>query len=435
MLEQAIIDAKELKEAALKAAQQDVVERFSDEVKKKMDVLLEQDLGAALGEDMGMEDPMAGGDMTGEEAGVPPAPQTPVDFAATETDNDTIPTQIEYAFLNGENVGKTAYPDDEQLIEISLDSLSEYEIDPGAGPTKRKETNESVEIDDELLTELAEALSFGEEEGEDSLVDALGSFIGDEEEIIDPIYEEENVDEDKLIPKNGEKCEECGKKDCICKKKSEKCKGNCVAEGVKVDYNFAKEGNPFGSISEQDHINLMLAELVEEVAELEDKVKKTKEKANKEVGNQKELNKRLETVNKALSGKIKEYKDKYENAALVNSNAAKVFEQMKQKFAESQLANAKLLYTNRTLTDASLNERQKDKIVENINKSRSIKETKIVYETLKSTVEGGKKRHPKSLSEAITRKSSPLLIKANRAENKKDSDPFREKMKRLAGIN
>ena len=43
MLEQAIIDAAALKEAALKNAEQEVLERYSKDIKEAVDALLEQD--------------------------------------------------------------------------------------------------------------------------------------------------------------------------------------------------------------------------------------------------------------------------------------------------------------------------------------------------------------------------------------------------------
>ncbi|MBT7817525.1 MAG: hypothetical protein HN566_12390, partial [Polaribacter sp.] len=47
LLEEAIVDAKALKEAALKNAENTVLERYSGEVKRALDSLLEQDLGGA----------------------------------------------------------------------------------------------------------------------------------------------------------------------------------------------------------------------------------------------------------------------------------------------------------------------------------------------------------------------------------------------------
>jgi len=62
LLEQAIIDAKTLREAALKNAEDAVINKYSDEVRKTLNTLLEQeeDMGLDLGgEDMGLEEPAA----------------------------------------------------------------------------------------------------------------------------------------------------------------------------------------------------------------------------------------------------------------------------------------------------------------------------------------------------------------------------------------
>ena len=95
------------------------------------------------------------------------------------------------------------------------------------------------------------------------------------------------------------------------------------------------------------------------------------------------------------------------------------------------LSNARLLYTNRVLRNTSLNERQKDKIAEAISKAGSVIEARTIFDTLQSTVEAKPKKSPQSLSEAITRRSS--VIRASRKEST-SSDPFQERMKRLAGI-
>ena len=59
LLERAIIDAKALKEAALKSAEQLVIEKYSEEVKTAMDKIIEQ------------EDPMAAADPMADPAADP----------------------------------------------------------------------------------------------------------------------------------------------------------------------------------------------------------------------------------------------------------------------------------------------------------------------------------------------------------------------------
>ena len=108
-------------------------------------------------------------------------------------------------------------------------------------------------------------------------------------------------------------------------------------------------------------------------------------------------------------------------------------EGLKENLFDVNLSNARLLYTNRVLRNSSLNERQKDKIVEAISGAGSVTEAKTIYETLQSTVEAKPKRSPQSLSEAISNRSSVLT--ASRKETKATSqDPFSDRMRRLAGI-
>ena len=107
---------------------------------------------------------------------------------------------------------------------------------------------------------------------------------------------------------------------------------------------------------------------------------------------------------------------------------------LKEKLEEVNLSNAILLYTNRTLGSDSLNERQKTKIVEAISKAGSVNEAKTIFETLQSTIESSReRRQPKSLSEAVKRKSSLYLPR--RQEKVDTNDILKQRMMRLAGIN
>jgi len=109
--------------------------------------------------------------------------------------------------------------------------------------------------------------------------------------------------------------------------------------------------------------------------------------------------------------------------------------QMKDLLEEANLSNAKLIYTNRVLTSTSLNERQKTKFVEAIDNAVSVKEAKVIYETLQSTV--GKSRasaSPQSLSEVVKRGSSTVLPRRNSKANNSTDNFTTNRWKRLAGI-
>lgn len=126
----------------------------------------------------------------------------------------------------------------------------------------------------------------------------------------------------------------------------------------------------------------------------------------------------LEEANKDLTKENKEFRS--------------VILQMKDKLEEVSLTNAKLLYTNRVLDSSSLNERQRKRIVESINKADSPNEAKVIYDTLQCAVgtTATGRTAPKSLSEAVSRPSS--ILSARRREEK--VNPYADRMKILAGI-
>ena len=108
---------------------------------------------------------------------------------------------------------------------------------------------------------------------------------------------------------------------------------------------------------------------------------------------------------------------------------------MKDKLEEALVRNARLLYTNKVLSDASLNERQKTKIVEVIAKAETIKEAKSLYETLKEATTGATKKAPQSLSESVNRRSNLSHVMPRRKqETLNENHSFTDRMKKLAGI-
>lgn len=411
MLEQAIIEAEQLKKVASRNAEQAILERYSQEIKEEMENLIEQDLG--LGDDTGL----AG--LGAEEA----KPQ--VDFEGAKADDDQVPDQLEYAAFDGMTIGETKYPEQGDLIEINLDSLSEYELNPEAGPTTRN-LSESIEIDDSLLEQF-----INEELEEEMLVDKDKKPTNEKHctEVHDGMTHEaylaelDDVSEAHCTPAHRKKKT---KKEAMAGMKMQveelELDEETLEEMIKVDYRSVKEGNPFGTTQERDEMNLILADLKAQCEELNMK------------------NESLSNENKKVLKESAEYKKNFESAEAtasdLNNKYASLLEKVKElkgAFEESQLMNAKLVYTNKVLSDDKLNVRQKNKIAESIENTDSVNEAKIVYETLVNTVESTSKRGPESLSEAVTRRKHPLVIKGNQTEAK-PSDDFASRMKRLAGL-
>ena len=84
------------------------------------------------------------------------------------------------------------------------------------------------------------------------------------------------------------------------------------------------------------------------------------------------------------------------------------------------------------LNSGSLNERQIEKIAEAISNANTVEEAKVIYETLQSAVESSRnKRNPKSLSEAISKRSPAFMP---RREKPAEANNEMNRWRHLAGI-
>ena len=249
---------------------------------------------------------------------------------------------------------------------------------------------EEVELDlSALEKEIQSAMEDGEDLGSPETQAELAADVLSEEE--EP-EKETSLDEDEEIELSIEEDDEL-EEDVL-----------DLLEKITFDY----ETTPHG------HTHLVTNAEVDYAVEIA-KAKEAVEALNSE----KEENKKLTRRVKGLLEKIEKYEENINN--------------LKEHISQVNISNAKMLYMNRVLSSASLNERQKAKIVEALSKADSIKEAKVIYETLQSSVGTSQKRSPKSLSEAVEKRSS-LLLSASR--QKEDADnPMQQRWKRLAGIN
>ena len=82
----------------------------------------------------------------------------------------------------------------------------------------------------------------------------------------------------------------------------------------------------------------------------------------------------------------------------------------KNQLTKLNLENAKLVYQNKALNSASLNERQKERIVEAVRNATSVEEAKVLFETLQSAVGERKVRRSESLREAVSKPTTSMLL-------------------------
>jgi len=475
MLEQAIIDAKELKEAAQKNAQEAVIEKYQSEIKEAVDKILEQE-EMDFGGDMGMDpaaDPAMGGDMGGDMGGEEeePANQEQIDslleqipFLQTTSEDEYIDLDLKHLeeslnIMSDEELLKELNAELKESIFFEEEDVMEEDYDPfGLEEDTLDEDlfDEDVQLDEDLFEEdddrptydwpslradseraRAEAgapryerdpetgetlpispTSYPEDYwGEEGLDEEIDLF---DEDIFDSALEEVELEEDLFdegnlepvfvphnpVPGSGAETDKGGYK-----------------KNPALEEDYELEEDNYESINlEEDNLDEDL-DVFEEEIELEE---------DSEIYYE---TKRTQRKNKAL---LKERKLLNSKAQLLENKLSKygtVINKLKNKLNESNLLNAKLLYQNRVLDSISLNERQKDKIVEAIQNTNSVEEAKIIFETLQSTVGSVKsksRKAPESLNEVVTRSSSAFLPR--KEEKRKDSGPFAERMKILAGL-
>ena len=146
----------------------------------------------------------------------------------------------------------------------------------------------------------------------------------------------------------------------------------------------------------------------------------------------KEENAELRKAVDSLSEKVNALKTRNTELVEEQQKYLQAVKYMKDKVDEVNLSNAKLVYVNKVLNSASLNERQKTKIVDALSKSQTIEEAKVIYETLQSAVGGTPNKAPESLSEAIRR--APKTLPRRKRNDDKLQEQTMTRMRRLAGL-
>ena len=414
MLEQAIIDAEQLKETAQRTAEEAVIEKYQSEIKEAVNTILEQ------------EDPL-------EE-----------EEAALVVDGEGEVSIVE-------DLPSAQLAEEDDIVEINLDKLEEL---------MAQEMEEGTMDPDDMLEheQVAEEIEALSEESD------LDEEIELDEDIND-LLEEDDLEEVVVMGKKGkvEMTPEEAKKEGFLEEE--------LDEEIEInEEDIADIIAELLSEEEDDELgpDLKEEETLEEVEDLEEEKKPDfpdvdgdgdtkepiskaqKDKKEKEGGEDKkdkdyskvppQLRKHMQKESRLLQKEnkslLREQKKINNKVQLLENKVQKygtVIEQLKQKLDESNLSNAKLLYQNRILNSISLNERQKDKIVEAISNATTVEEAKIIFETLQSAVglKSKKTRKQESLNEVVTRSSSAFIP---RKEVKPNTDAFSDRMKRLAGL-
>jgi len=424
LLEQAIIDAKSLREAALKNAEDAVINKYSDEVRKTLNTLLEQE------EEGGLD---LGGDMN-EDA--PDGAASTDDPFAEDIEEIPYAAEDDMGELDGNSMLRNSPTAGQpQTINLDLGALAEH-------ARRLNESMETIEVEEEDVEELSDGL-----EDLADMVRRLLSGEEDEEEEDDEEYEfdeeeeEEDEEEDEMNELRAPTPQPGFSAKPDKKKKDDKDKKDNRPSFVKEEHEEDEdELEDAADTMEEDFDFDALTDAIMEKLTVDMGAtlsgwagRSAADKAHQmelEMAHRRstDIQQELETLKKAQEELV------FENKKLTSelSKYRTAIGELKESVEDINLSNARLLYTNRVLRNTSLNERQKQTIVEAISKSDSVAEARTIYNTLQSTVQSTPQRGPKSLSEAINRPTS--LIRATRKESKEPTDIFADRMKQLAGI-
>ena len=334
LLDQAIIDATALREAALKNAEAAIIEKYAPEIKSAVNTLLELD--------------------PAEELADPAAEMEPEPLP----DIDTVEAPI--GGLDAEDACPCPEPGEPVEVELTLEALQE--------------------MAKALVTEDAKP-DFPDIDGDGDTHEPISQAAEDKEETVDESAEDDDfvLDEAAIA---------------------------ALVEELVVDITPQKSG---------------WAGTPEPIMVYKEKLQLAHDAATE-----------VKEDNKALKKAVEELSESNTNLKKSNKTLKETVLKLKSAFDEMSTSNAKLLYTNRILSSPSLNERQKERIVEAISKAGSVDEAKVIYDTLQST--GGsprRKRMPQSLSETIKRSSSTVLP---RRQPERTTDTAIDRLQILAGI-
>tara|TARA_Y100000310_G_scaffold107794_1_gene106221 strand:+ start:861 stop:2030 length:1170 start_codon:yes stop_codon:yes gene_type:complete len=383
LLEEAIVDAKALKEAALKNAENIVLEKYSGDVKSALETLLEQD-------DLGLEPPMEG-------LGISEDAEEGADPELTE-----FLEEVPYAFQNEELDG--AGP--EEIIEIDFDALK----------TRLEEEDQHVRGSEMIdATELAEEIMNEDGDCDPKIEDCeiyAGSRTAEKASAVGatdggtpgaPLEEDEDISltEEMLS-------------DLVEELMSEKV----VYDGTPVPQGWSSVNSADNFIEQANNDAMAAAQAVhlEEEEEIEEDVQTASD---------------VVSAAQLYESKISKLKEstREQRALLMES---------KNQLTKLNLENAKLVYQNKALSSASLNERQKNKIVEAVQSANSVEEANMIFETIQNAVGVSNSRNssrPQTLREVVQRPTSLLLNAKNKDKNKKAiNDPAMGRMLHLAGL-
>jgi len=138
-----------------------------------------------------------------------------------------------------------------------------------------------------------------------------------------------------------------------------------------------------------------------------------------------------------VSEEVVEETNELEEVSAELKEAMDTIKELKSTINEVNLLNAKLLYTNKLFRAYELNNDQKHKVVETLDRTKNVREVKLVFSTLAESFKFGntsKKQKQAKITESFA--SKPVASTAPSKEVIAEStNTMADRFKKLANIN
>ena len=378
LLKEAIADAKAVRETAIANAKIALEEAFTP----RLQSILSKKLQAEMeGDEEEVEEELDSSDIGNGDEETPVEPSD----AASEAHTELGPESEEESSEVGD--------------EGEEDTVSETEEEEEISETEEEEMEESDEEVEESEEEEVEETYHEEEEVEDSeedeldleaIIKELEMGMDDEEEV----SEEEMDSEEEVSEEEGEEEIEESEEEEMEESEEEEVEETHSEEGEEIE-------------EEEDDIDL--DEILREMGYGDDE--------------------EIEEVNE------EEEEDKTAELEAELEEAYSTVKSLQSTINEVNLLNAKLLYANRLFRGYNLTNEQKSKVVENLDRTTSVREVKLVFATLAESMNftGTQKKTKRVVAESAASKpvASTAPVKNIISEN---TNTLAERFKQLANI-
>tara|TARA_B100001939_G_scaffold316033_1_gene301689 strand:- start:370 stop:1530 length:1161 start_codon:yes stop_codon:yes gene_type:complete len=382
LLKEAIADAKAVRETALANAKIALEEAFTPRLKS----MLSRKIEAELSEE---DDEMADDETSHDEV-------ADDEIADDETSHD----ETSHDEVHDEEDKEPA--DDEMMKSEEEDSDEE----PADDEVAYEGEDEDEPADDEVAYE-------GEEEDDDLDLEAVLAEL--ESELKEEEEDEDKMDESEEI----EESEEVTEEDAV--EEGEEIEENDVSSDIGKSDNKqpgkAGDSSDIGNADKAKH-----TESIDEVDEVNEE--KDEDEVDEDID--------LEEVLKALSEEEDDEEKVDEIATLQNElkEHRDVVKYLREKLNEVNLLNAKLLFSNKLFRAFGLSNEQKLKVVETFDRTKNLREIKLVYSTL---AESFQNRKPIKESKG----SSSKAVASTKPQNDEvltEGSELKNRFKKLANI-